>query len=106
MEKRKYCDECSSLYPKEWDQSDTKEPHICRKTTLQVHHLNEHPKLPRPDWCPLQANEIQSLQAEKKELRDALKELCILKMMKDADGKTIEYLKRQPEAWLTANKLC
>ena len=70
MNERKYCDECVALYPKELDQSNNKEPHICRQTSLRVRHLNEHPRLPRPEWCPLQVNEIKFLE-QRIELKDA-----------------------------------
>lgn len=53
--------------------------------------------------------EIIDLKGENKTLRtelfalaQALEELCELKIIKDRDGKTLEYLKRQPEAWVTA----
>ena len=38
-------------------------------------------------------------------LEQALHELCSLKKLKDSDGKTSDYLKRQPKAWTAANNI-
>lgn len=49
-----------------------------------------------------EAKEI--LTSEKAALAQALEELCELKIIKDREGKTPEYLKRQPKAWIAANQ--
>jgi len=47
-------------------------------------------------------SENKTLRVERFALAQALEELCELKIIKDRDGKTDEYLKRQPEAWVAA----
>lgn len=47
------CDECEFLHPKEYLQKQWKDPHICSKTQKRVKHNGQHPRLPRPEWCPL-----------------------------------------------------
>ena len=44
----------------------------------------------------------QTIETEKDALYQALEELCFLKTIKDAVGKTSEYSKRQPKAWEAA----
>lgn len=46
-----FCDNCMYLYPKEHNQSEKKEPHICKKYDMFVIHRGNHPKLPRLNVC-------------------------------------------------------
>ena len=54
---------------------------------------------------PDTSRQIEKLEAEKKELLDALMQLCDLKQIKDMDGKTPYYLEQQPLAWTKAKSL-
>jgi len=49
--------------------------------------------------------EIQRLRVERNSLCLALFELCDLKSIKDKNGKTDDYKRRQPVAWETAFSL-
>ena len=59
------------------------------------------------DDFPLVSISAWTTQAIKdyEELEAALKELVELKDIKDSDGKTNDYLERQPKAWVNARKL-
>jgi len=47
----------------------------------------------------------ETLMMERDALAQALEELCRLKIIKDSDGKTSDYLERQPKAWVAANQV-
>lgn len=46
-----FCDYCDFLDPKEWEQSDNSEPHICKKYRVTLKHEGCHPKIPKPEIC-------------------------------------------------------
>jgi hypothetical protein len=48
----RYCNGCPRLSPQEDEQSDRKEPHVCKTVNRIVPHAGEHPLLSTPDWCP------------------------------------------------------
>lgn len=47
----RYCDECEYLKPKEHEQTDKKEPHICNAYRRLLFHRGRHPRIPTPDYC-------------------------------------------------------
>lgn len=46
-----FCEDCPYLNPKEEDQSEQKEPHICNLLKVQVFHLQGHPMVYRDTKC-------------------------------------------------------
>ena len=51
MTEIRYCDDCIHLAPKEKDQTEKKEPHMCNKMNVPLYHFNQHPHIVRPDNC-------------------------------------------------------
>ena len=47
-----YCDECEDLNPTEEQQSEDKEPHVCKALNKPVYHLGQHPLIVRHINCP------------------------------------------------------
>ncbi len=73
------------------------------KSEAEVERLNRQ-LVTATDRELMLRKDMDALNARVERLHEALHELVILKLMKDADGKTPAYLDRQPKAWLTANK--
>lgn len=63
MKKQWYCDECEHLDPTEEAQSKTRvrDQHVCKQTGHLLRHGRHHPRLPRPDTCPLRVRLTMSL---------------------------------------------
>ena len=49
--KQEYCDDCKFLNPKEHEQTESKEPHMCMIFNKPIFHNGEHPRLPKPEFC-------------------------------------------------------
>lgn len=49
----RYCDECKKLNPKEYEQTNKKEPHICIAYGRLLFHRGRHPRIPTPDYCTI-----------------------------------------------------
>lgn len=47
----KYCGMCPYLKPKEYEQTEEKENHICTKYNKRVLHAGHHPRLLRLNIC-------------------------------------------------------
>ena len=47
-----FCDKCEFLNPKEED-SLAPQIHWCSKLNERIKHLDQHPKLPTPTYCPI-----------------------------------------------------
>lgn len=56
----------------------------------------------RGDAVPI--THVAELIEERDVLTKALKELCELKIIKDTDGKTADYVRRRSDAWTAANQ--
>ena len=46
-----YCDNCKYLKPKESEQTDKLEPHMCTLINQPVFHYKSHSRIPKPYWC-------------------------------------------------------
>lgn len=65
----KYCDGCRNLYPPE-NHPDT-EVRFCTLKGQRVYHRGHHPRIPRPEFCPIsdEIDKIAALSEENERLR-------------------------------------
>lgn len=56
------CDECKWIEPKEKDQTNDKEPHICLKYNKRVYHNGNHPYIKPLEECDDKVYSSDSLQ--------------------------------------------
>lgn len=63
----RFCGNCSFLIPKEADQSDKKNPHMCILYNKPVFHNGHHPKIPMPKFCYKNMRGIYTMINAKKE---------------------------------------
>ena len=45
------CNNCAFCIPKEFEQTEKKEFHICKKYNKRLYHLGEHPKITPYSQC-------------------------------------------------------